>query len=143
MLSSESSEKRSALVLIVDVDATVGEVIRAILVAHGYAVVLASDGWEACRMVQGSPEKIALVIAEVTMPHMNGIELSKRLKGIDSQLPVLLISGFAPGPVHDHLDERVSFLQKPFMSQALVAKVRAGTEWSAEIASAEAQMAPA
>src|SRR5690348_11850518 len=98
-----STDKQSRVVLVVDDDQAVGAVVKAILVADGYDVITASDGLAAWHIVQEFPGKIGLVITDVMMPKMDGLELSKRLKTTHLDVPVLLISAFAPRGIEDHL----------------------------------------
>jgi CheY-like chemotaxis protein len=82
----------------------------------GYRVTAVSSGIEALDLVAGEPGKIDLVITDMTMPGMTGIELAQRLLGIQPDIPIILCTGY-----HDTLSrEKVKelgvreYLTKPY-----------------------------
>jgi len=79
-------------VLVVDDSLTVREVERRLLENRGYEVTVAVDGMDGWNAVQGS--RFDLVVTDVDMPRMDGIELVKRIKSITStrSLPVMVVS---------------------------------------------------
>jgi two-component system sensor histidine kinase and response regulator WspE len=79
-------------VLVVDDSLTVREVERRLLENRGYEVTVAVDGMDGWNAVQGS--HFDLVVTDVDMPRMDGIELVKRIKGIalTRSLPVMIVS---------------------------------------------------
>ncbi len=79
-------------VLVVDDSLTVREVERRLLENRGYDVTVAVDGMDGWNAVQGS--RFDLVVTDVDMPRMDGIELVKRIKGISltKSLPVMIVS---------------------------------------------------
>jgi two-component system sensor histidine kinase and response regulator WspE len=79
-------------VLVVDDSLTVREVERRLLENHGYEVTVAVDGMDGWNAVQGS--RFDLVVTDVDMPRMDGIELLRRIKGIapTRSIPVMIVS---------------------------------------------------
>jgi FixJ family two-component response regulator len=67
-----------------------------------------------------------LLLTDIVMPGMNGLELARRLQSADPGLRVLLISGYPNVTMDDDgvVDTPVAFLPKPFRPEVLVAKVR-------------------
>jgi FixJ family two-component response regulator len=67
-----------------------------------------------------------MLLSDVVMPEMNGLELWERLRMDRPALPALFLSGWASDAVvrHGILDGKVPFLQKPFSSQQLGFKIR-------------------
>jgi CheY-like chemotaxis protein len=112
-------EERSKAALVVDDEPTVRTVMTAILEAHGFEVLNASDGLEAWQMVQECPQSIGLVVTDLMMPRMNGLELLRHLQAGYPDLPVVLVSGMAPPGLAAYLGDRVGFLEKPFTAKAL------------------------
>jgi two-component system sensor histidine kinase and response regulator WspE len=87
-----SAETRRKRVLVVDDSITVREVERQLLRNHGYEVAVAVDGQDGWKAVQGEP--FDLVISDVDMPRMNGLDLVRAIR--DNQrlrdLPVIIVS---------------------------------------------------
>lgn len=94
------------------------------LSSHGYRLIEASNSEEALKAVRVHTGPIHLLITDVIMPHMNGVELARRFHEIRPDAKVLYISGY----MHDTLPDRdpsAQVLLKPFASDVLVARVRA------------------
>lgn len=117
-------------ILVVDDEADVCELARDCLVAEGYSVLDARDGEEALRIAEGHTEPIHLLLTDVMMPRLNGVELAGRLTRQRPDTKVLYMSGFAvvgaqteqlTGP---GLQPGDPILPKPFSSEALTRKVR-------------------
>jgi PAS domain S-box-containing protein len=96
-----------------------------LLTELGYTVIAARNGEEAVQLA-AAQEKIDLLLSDVVMPEMNGIELWERLRLDRPALPALFLSGWATDAVvrHGILDGQVPFLQKPFSSHQLGLKIR-------------------
>lgn len=79
-------------ILVVDDSLTVREVERRLLENHGYEVTVAVDGMDGWNAVQSS--RFDLVVTDVDMPRMDGIDLLKRIKGIapTKSIPVMIVS---------------------------------------------------
>jgi two-component system cell cycle sensor histidine kinase/response regulator CckA len=105
-------------ILIVDDNLDVRAVAQVFLEHAGYSVVTAADGEEGLRYYETHQSNIALLLTDVMMPNMNGLELADRVLGLDSQLPVLFMSGDAWGA-----DRGFGCVVKPFKSVELVARV--------------------
>ena len=69
---------------------------RDLLGKYGYAVVVAEDGLEALELFQSSAPQIDAVIVDYHMPGMTGLELAIGLKGLDPDLPVVMVAGDSP-----------------------------------------------
>jgi PAS domain S-box-containing protein len=112
---------RSETVLVAEDNELLRTLIGAVLERAGYVVRLASDGEGAMESVEseGPP---ALVVADVEMPRLGGLELSRRLEERCPGVPVLLVSGDAADGVIDDL-ARHEFLHKPFTPQQLTERV--------------------
>jgi CheY-like chemotaxis protein len=82
----------------------------------GYEVMSARSGQEAIELYQKNADKIDLVIMDMIMPGMSGGETFDRLKGINSDIKVLLSSGYSINGQASKILERGcdGFIQKPF-----------------------------
>ena len=83
-------------ILIVDDNVGTRAFAKRFLEAAGYTVVTAADGEEGLRFYAEHQSKIVLLLTDVVMPNINGVELADRVLGMDSQLPVLFMTG-GPG----------------------------------------------
>lgn len=113
-------------VLIADDDDLIRGFASAALEHFGYQVVVARDGEEAIRLFQSAPDYFAVVIADLTMPHMNGEELFRRIQLLRPGTPVLLTSGYHEAAAIRHFAGKglAGFMQKPYSAVDLAKKVR-------------------
>ncbi len=81
-------------VLLVDDERQVGQVTMLILRQLGYSVELESSPLDALAMFRVAPDAFDVVMTDLTMPRMTGVELAKELHRIRPDLPVLLVTGF-------------------------------------------------
>ncbi|MBP2676630.1 MAG: domain S-box-containing protein, partial [Deltaproteobacteria bacterium] len=97
-----------------------GEILR----TCGYAVIEARNGKEAQLLSEAHQGKIDLLLTDVRMPKMDGLELANRMQETRPDTKILLMSGYTnKGPI-DNPEKRIAFLQKPFTAEALSLKVR-------------------
>jgi two-component system, OmpR family, response regulator MprA len=112
-------------ILVADDDAAVRESLRRSLAFNGYDVSLASDGEEAlAAAADGAPD---LVLLDVNMPGLDGLEVCRRIRASGSEVPVLMLT--ARVEVGDRvlgLDAGADdYLPKPFALEELLARIRA------------------
>ncbi|SPF34987.1 putative Histidine kinase [Candidatus Sulfopaludibacter sp. SbA4] len=125
-VASPLSLSGNETILLVEDEAAVREVAVTALRSYGYAVIEAADGDEACRLYTNREEPIHLLLTDVVMPGMNGMELAKRLRSLDPQLKVVFVSGYADSIIlrQGAPDESVNFVQKPYRPVLLASKIR-------------------
>jgi two-component system, cell cycle sensor histidine kinase and response regulator CckA len=114
----------AAAILLVEDDAEVRGFARTVLVGAGYAVHEAACGADALDINRRLPTPVSLLVTDVVMPGMSGLELTMKMPGV----PVLFISGYVEDERRqDLLQETPSsrFLAKPFLARELLAEVRA------------------
>jgi len=116
----------SETILLVEDENTVRNVAARVLLNQGYAVHGASNGKDALELLETLAGKVDLVLTDVVMPDMGGIELAERIAQRWPRLKVVYMSGYAEG---DKLQAGVadlerSFLPKPFSAESLMLKVR-------------------
>jgi CheY-like chemotaxis protein len=99
------------------------------LASHGYRLIVASNGEEALRAAEAHSGDIHLLITDVIMPKMGGVELARQFRKTRPRAPVLYISGYT----HDTLADGAHLLQKPFPHHALLARVRALLDAESEL----------
>lgn len=93
-----------------------------LLRARGFDVQTAADGAAAFARLEALEWKIDVVISDVRMPVMDGVELTRHIRQHHPELPVVLISGYTAGRnlELEDTDDPVVFLSKPFTSQEIV-----------------------
>jgi CheY-like chemotaxis protein len=113
-------------VLLVEDEPAILNVVRRMLENLGYRVLAAVTPGQAIRMAEEHAGAIDLLVSDVVMPEMNGRDLAKRLLVLHPGIRRLFVSGYAAEIIayRGVLDEGTHFLQKPFSSAALSAKVR-------------------
>ena len=115
------------IVLFVEDDPAVRQVGVRILTESGYQVIAASSGPEALRLHAAAPRAIDLLVTDVVMPRMSGLELARELRAVRPDLRVLYTSGYTDGALVDPAlaQPRSAFLPKPYLLDTLLAQVRA------------------
>jgi two-component system response regulator MprA len=114
-------------ILVVDDDQAVRDALRRALRMQGYVVTLAGDGEEALLKLRSNPGAADLLIVDILMPRLDGLEMTRRLRADGNQLPILMLTA------RDQVADRVAgleagaddYLVKPFALEELIARVRA------------------
>ena len=108
------------VVLVVDDDETILVVMARTLAEEGYAVHSAASAKDAVRLAEALHGRLRLVITDIRMPDMSGIELADLATQRHGGLKIILISGYY---VSQQVERR--FLRKPFRMRDLEDAVRA------------------
>ncbi|MBV9183119.1 MAG: PAS domain S-box protein [Acidobacteria bacterium] len=116
----------SETVLLVEDEAEVRALARESLERNGYRVLEAGNGQEAIAVCGQYQDRIDLLVTDVVMPGMSGLELAKRLASDQPQMKVLYTSGYTDDTVirHGVLQSHMTYIQKPFGYMTLTGKVR-------------------
>jgi two-component system cell cycle response regulator CpdR len=90
---------------------------------RGHEVTSVADGLQALGALGG--ERFDLLLTDIVMPGMDGIELAKRAAETDSGLKIMFITGFAAVALHpsSHAPKQAKVLSKPFHLREIVAEV--------------------
>ena len=116
----------SETILFVEDERSLRSVTAVALRSEGYIVLEAEGPAEAIRLLETYAGPVHLLLTDVIMPGMNGVELSKRLKHLRPELKVIFVSGYGG----DHLTRQISdtpdavLVEKPFSKVALLQKIR-------------------
>jgi two-component system, cell cycle sensor histidine kinase and response regulator CckA len=114
----------SETVLLVEDDEALRELGRRMLEAYGYTVLLAGDGASALELAQNHPQPIQLLMTDVLMPKMSGIELAERLSTLRPELAVLYTSGYNDSGRSLQGVAGSRYLQKPCAMEDLARTLR-------------------
>jgi nitrogen-specific signal transduction histidine kinase/CheY-like chemotaxis protein len=123
---AEQILKGTETILLVDDERTVLEVSSEIISSMGYKVFIAGSGQDALAIYLDNIERIQLVILDLIMPGMSGSETFDRLKQMNSEIKVLLSSGYGMNNNVQQIMDRGcrGFIQKPFNMGELSKKLR-------------------
>jgi two-component system, cell cycle sensor histidine kinase and response regulator CckA len=112
-----------ASILVVDDEASLVQLVTMILRQSAYTVLSASSGVEALMVYSSYRTEVDLVLTDIMMPGMNGIELAQRIRALKPTVKILLMSGFTPDNIEVPGD--LPLLKKPFLPARLIETVEA------------------
>jgi DNA-binding response OmpR family regulator len=119
------SRAASARILLVEDDVNLGEVIRDLLEIKGYAVVLHRDGETATRAFMKGPFDLGLI--DVMLPVMDGFELARTIRKVDSRVPLIFLTAKAmkEDRVEGFKAGADDYIVKPFHTEELLLRIEA------------------
>jgi CheY-like chemotaxis protein len=123
----EPEPGRSGVVLVVDDDRNVLRSTDLLLRGFGFQVLVARDGAEAVEMFRARCAEIDVVLLDLTMPRMNGLETLEQLRCIAPAVPVVLTSGYGEGPFDGEAGRGQgpdAVLPKPYAAEDLLATIQ-------------------
>ncbi len=117
-------------VLVVDDDDQVRRVTALTLRRHGYDVLEARGGAEAIALARASTPPVALLVSDVVMPELSGMEVASAIRDAGLTPRVLFVSGYPEGTVTQHgvVPDGVDLLVKPYAVRDLLRRVRAALD---------------
>ena len=124
--TSEPAAGGSETILVVEDQPIVAAVVALALREAGYTVLQAGDGVEGLERFEEHADSIALVLTDVMMPRMNGVEFVSALSQAGHDLPVLFMSGYTNNALANltGFDRPVDLIQKPFEIAELLRRLR-------------------
>jgi PAS domain S-box-containing protein len=116
----------TGLILVVDDEAPVRDLARAVLERYGYSVLTAENGQEAVDLFQRHADTITAVLLDLTMPVMGGGEAFHLINQIRPGIPVILSSGYGESSVRDQFTGALAgVIKKPYTVAELREKIAA------------------
>jgi len=130
-LVASSNATLNGHVLVAEDDVDVRELLFDLLTSWGLKVTPAMDGGEALTVFEADAQRFDLLLTDLTMPGMTGVELARGIRQVRADVPIILSSGYADEVPEETLKALgiVEVLPKPFQMQALgsaVARATAG-----------------
>ena len=117
-------QKNLITVLVVDDDPSTLRLVKEQLYDYGYLPIMASSGEEALE-IASQQTHIDLLLTNIKMPGINGIDLVKQLSTLFPDIKVLFMSVFSlPSTLYRISGKEMVFLQKPFLADTLIKKMK-------------------
>jgi CheY-like chemotaxis protein len=97
-----------------------------VLESAGYTVELARDGSEAIERLRHLGDGVRLILLDLTMPMLGGVETATELRQIQPEVPIVVMSGYGDIEVMQQFGELAidDFLPKPFTPDQLAGKIK-------------------
>jgi len=117
-------------ILLVEDESNLRDLIATLLEKNGYKVLKADAGPAALTLAQSTPSKIDLLLTDVIMPGMSGVELCTHMLKLRPEIRLLCMSGYTGDQLSSYgqFESEKTFLQKPFSNSALLKKVRSALD---------------
>lgn len=122
-ISDLSTKLSDSTILLVDDEAPLRRFLSSVLKECGYNVVEACNGADALKLMTTQNLSFCLLISDIVMPQMGGIELARQIRSQTPDVDVLFLSGYANETLEEFKASSTWFLQKPFTSKSFVEKV--------------------
>ena len=115
-LETDNLQGAGEHILVVDDEARIRDVVEDFLKSCGYRVTTAENGHKGFDLYQSSPEKYDLLLTDLGLPGMSGIELTQKIMEINSDLKAIAMTGYIDKETENELSELgfVDVLRKPF-----------------------------
>ena len=116
----------SETILVVEDDKTLLKMTQKMLEKFGYQILTAQNGIEAVEIFRGHDGPIHLILTDVVMPKMGGLDLTEKIQSEKPEVKVIYMSGYTDRAISDNglLHKGVEFIEKPFAPKNLALKVR-------------------
>ncbi|MEN8136413.1 MAG: response regulator [Thermodesulfobacteriota bacterium] len=123
---SNPQKNKDRTVLVVDDEVLVLEIVEAFIEQLGHKVLLATSGHEALEVAKAYDGKVDLLLTDVIMPNMNGLELADIVVTNNPDIKVLFMSGCLQPAIHSRNTPRFQngFVKKPFSSKTLINHIK-------------------
>jgi two-component system cell cycle sensor histidine kinase/response regulator CckA len=108
-------------ILVVEDDPELRTMLEILFEARGYNMLIAEDGRAGWEMAKAHKGPIDLLLSDIVMPHMTGVELARRISTARSETKVLLVSAYHQSVLM--IDKNWTFVPKPYAPNVLIAKV--------------------
>lgn len=124
--ASDSEWRGYGTALVADDESAIRDIAKALLERFGFRVITASDGFETVDRYTENAGDITLLLMDLNMPRLNGMEATLRIRHINPNIPVLFMSGYPREQVMERFghQKHTDFVKKPFQSGELLAGIR-------------------
>ena len=123
---SQRASSQPRTILIVDDEAKMRAILSLWVTRHGFSVLEAKCGEDALQICKDFDELIHLLLVDVVMPGMSGVELAPQIMALRPDIKVILMSGYRDDQIflNAALNPNTPFFHKPFTLEALIEKIQ-------------------
>jgi two-component system, cell cycle sensor histidine kinase and response regulator CckA len=119
---ADIASNHGTTILVAEDESYVRDLLQKVLGTAGFNVLVAGDGRKALEVADQHNGKIDLLLSDVVMPEMSGVELAKALKANHPESRIILTSAYDQGMLV--MDSGWFFIQKPYLPQRLLKEVQ-------------------
>jgi len=122
-MSQSVAKKR---IFLIDDEAPVVNALQKFLEKQGYDITIESSSIEALRILETDSDSYDLIITDLTMPEMNGVELARKVHDLNPDLPVMVMTGYGANLPQEELTIGIisKVIAKPFKIANLTAAMQ-------------------
>jgi CheY-like chemotaxis protein len=122
----KKAELGSDTILVIEDEEIVRTTVEKILVSLGYKAVLTNDGLEGVAQFSQAPNRFNLVLLDLAMPRLDGVQTITEIRRINPDIPVLLMTGYSENEAMERFKGKglTGFIQKPFDIPTLRQKLK-------------------
>jgi DNA-binding response OmpR family regulator len=125
-VTDATPRERTTTILIAEDDDALRGIVTRVFWDQGFRTLEARHGHEALHLAELAAPYLDLVVTDVVMPELDGLELGRQLSQRWASIPVLYISAYPPNDIFSRGGpaDTAAFLQKPFTAEVLLERVR-------------------
>jgi DNA-binding NtrC family response regulator len=112
------------IVLAIDDEQAVLRTVTTALAMAGFRAIVAENGVAGLESFMRAKAEICLVLSDIIMPIMTGVEMAERIIAIEPDVKVLLMSGYSNDVIEVNGRKRFPFIRKPFLPADLIMKIQ-------------------
>ena len=116
--------KGNETVLVVDDIELVRIFLNDALPMFGYSVICAEDGVDGLKKFRENKDKIRVLLLDIVMPKLNGIELFEEINKLEPKIKVLFMTGYSEILEKNNLQDNIKCISKPFEIKTLLKEIR-------------------
>ena len=125
-MGTDNNHNEDKLILVIDDEDMLRDVLKEVLEMVGFSALFASSGRAGIQLFEENRGRVQLILMDILMPEMSGLETHKEIKAIDPDMKFIFMSGF---PDKDALSLRelvgeYVFVKKPFSVKEIVSHIK-------------------
>jgi CheY-like chemotaxis protein len=120
-----SSRKGKEMILVVDDDPVAVRFVAAALIKGGYQVIVAQDGAAGLETFLADPWAIDLVLTDLMMPVLNGVEMAEQMRAVRPEARIVLMSAYPEALITTRNEPKYPLIRKTLLPEDLIRVVQA------------------